>query len=163
MKVRFFSLFSCLFFFLFAQAQDTKRQFDAVKITSSIHVDGIADDDAWTKATILTDFIQWEGDVGDPASLKTEAKVLYSNKAIYIFAKSYDKRENIRRELAERDDIGNADFFGVILDPFLSGIDAFEFIVSAAGTQFDAKVSQNGEDSDWDAVWDSAVKIDDDG
>ncbi len=164
MKTHHLYIAICLFLSFFAQAQDgAKRQFNAIKIASPIHIDGLADDDAWTKAPLLTDFVQWEGDVGNPSSLKTEARVLYSDKAIYVFAKSYDKQENIRKELAERDNIGNADFFGVILDPFLSEIDAFEFIVSAAGTQFDAKISQNGEDNNWDAVWNSAVKIEDDG
>jgi len=167
MKSHPFFLFFFLFLSFFAQAQDTtipKKEFNAVKISSTIRIDGVADEADWAKSTILTDFTQWQGDVGDPSALNTEARVLYSNKAIYVFAKSFDKRENIRRELAERDDIGNADFFGFLIDPFLSEIDAFEFIVSAAGTQFDAKISQqNGEDNNWDAVWDSAVKIEDDG
>jgi len=161
-----------LFFFVVclvsrqAEAKDespTKKQFDAVKISSAMRIDGIADEADWAKAPMLTDFTQWAGDVGDPSAVKTEVRILYSDKAIYLFAKNYDKRKDIRRELAERDDIGNADFFGLVIDPFLSEIDGSEFIVSAAGTQFDAKISQNGEDSDWDAVWSSAVKIEDDG
>lgn len=164
MKATFFVGIFLMFSF-FAQAQESapKRQFDAVKITSNIKIDGVPDEAEWAQAPILTDFIQWDGDVGDPASAKTEVRVLYNDKAIYVFVKNYDKREDIRRELAERDDIGNADFFGLVIDPFLSGIDGTEFIVSAAGTQFDAKISPNGEDNDWDAVWDSAVKIEDDG
>ena len=161
----------CSFFFFAClvsqqiQAQDgiSKKKFEAVKISSNIHIDGVADEADWAKAPVLTDFIQWEGDVGEPSTVKTEVRILYSDKAIYLFAKNYDKREDVRRELAERDDIGNADFLGLVLDPFLSEIDGSEFIVSAAGTQFDAKISQNGEDNDWDAVWDSAVKIEDDG
>ncbi|HHB78710.1 MAG TPA: hypothetical protein ENK85_05720 [Saprospiraceae bacterium] len=167
MKTNFFFIVILLCFSFLAQAQklaiSTPKEFNAVKVSSNFHIDGLAKEADWAKAPVLTDFVQWQGDVGDPSAAKTEVKVLYSDKAVYVFAKLYDQRKDIRKELAERDDIGNADFFGFFVDPFLSEIDGTEFIVSAAGTQFDAKISQNGEDNDWDAVWDSAVKIEEDG
>ncbi len=167
MKSRFFYLLAVwLWCTFFAQAQEkaqpVHKEFDAVKIHAPIHVDGVGDEPAWSKATVLTGFTQWDGDVGKPATSPTEVRVLYSNKAVYILAKNYDQSSDIRKELSERDGIGNADFFGFFFDPFLSEIEGTEFIVSAAGTQFDAKLNQNGEDDSWDAVWDSAVKINED-
>ena len=167
MKPILYCLLMLLFCPFFAQAQSEptpeKKHFEAVKIQTSIHVDGIANEPEWQQSPVLTNFTQWDGDVGEPATAKTEVRILYSNKAIFVFAKNYDKPSDIRTELGERDQIGNADFFGFYLDPFLSEIEATEFIVSAAGTQFDAKITPNGEDNGWDAVWDSAVNIDEDG
>ncbi len=152
---------------IFAQAQDSKelpkRTFQAKRTSESIKIDGKAEEAAWAEATILTDFTQWQGaEVGAPSIAKTEVKVLYSDAAVYIFARSYDKRTDVRKELSERDGIGNADFFGVLLDPFMSEIEAFEFIVTAAGTQFDAKIATFGEDNNWDAVWNSKVVVEED-
>lgn len=162
--IKFTSLVFLLFFITFAQAQDddTKKHFKAVKIDHKITIDGKDNEADWQKAPILTDFTQWQGDVGKPSTVKTEVRVLYDNHAVYIFVTNYDKREDVRTELSERDGIGNADFFGLFFDPFMSEINAFEFIVSATGGQFDAKMSQNGEDRAWDAVWGSKVVIHDD-
>lgn len=148
-------LLLCLCFF--AQGQDTdekaKKTFSAKRTNESIRIDGKDLESDWNKAPILTDFTQWQGaSVGSPSIAKTEVKILYSNAAIYVFARNYDNRADVRKELSERDGIGNAGFFGLLLDPFLSEIEAFEFIVTAAGTQFDAKISTFGEDNNWDAV-----------
>ena len=47
----------------------------------------------------------------------------------------------------------------LLIDPFNNGLDAFEFAVTPAGVQWDAKVVNNREDSSWDGVWNSATEI----
>jgi hypothetical protein len=53
--------------------------------------------------------------------------------------------------------------FGIAIDAYNSGQNAFYFIVSAAGVQIDKIMSPTGQDYNWDAVWNSAVQIDEDG
>src|SRR6476620_9984384 len=69
------------------------------------------------------------------------------------------KPEDISAELVNRDQVGNSDFIDIILDTYNDKINASEFALTAAGVQFDAKFSSNGEDEAWDAVWEGAAKI----
>mgnify|MGYP000569044432 CR=1 FL=1 len=62
-------------------------------------------------------------------------------------------------QLGERDDRLNADHFTVSFDTYNKKLDAFTFKVSASGVQSDSRIS----DEAFNAVWESAVQIVDDG
>ncbi len=146
-------------------AQEVKKM-NAVRTGKSPKIDGVLDDEAWQNAPIAANFIEFRPNPGKPEkeSQKTEVKIVYDNSAIYVAARMYDNPDSIAREIAARDQVGNADFFGVIFDTYLDKINANGFYVTAAGSQFDAKYSAvGGEDSNWNAVWESNVKIDKEG
>src|SRR5690606_19222008 len=67
--------------------------------------------------------------------------------------------EKILKELTERDGIGNDDFFFILLNGYNDRQQCLQFIVTAAGVQYDAKMTNGNEDSSWNGVWYSAVKI----
>lgn len=155
-------LLSLLIGFLFTASTSAQQSLSANRTTSEIKIDGSLNDKAWADAEIATDFITWQPNPGLKASEKTEVKIIYDDDAFYISAKMYvPSRDSIMTELTQRDDVGNTDFFGIFLDTYGNGTDAFEFIVGATGVQFDAKLSDNGEDNNWDAVWFSAVELTD--
>ncbi len=139
-----------------------KRNLEISKITESPKIDGILNDIAWKDASVANNFFQFEPYNGKEPSLPTEVKVAYDNNAIYIGATLYDSNpDSILKELSVRDafDGANADLFAVILNPFNDGVNAVNFMVSAAGVQSDAKLTGNNDDINWDAVWESEVKI----
>ncbi|WP_379086970.1 carbohydrate binding family 9 domain-containing protein [Pedobacter sp. UC225_65] len=143
-----------------------KKKLQAQRTTISPKIDGILDDAVWEKAPIATDFIENRPVPGrvEPKEGRTEIKILYDDRAIYIAARMYDNPDSVVHELVSRDNIGNADFIGIVFDTFLDGVNGNGFYVTAAGVQFDAKYSLIGdEDSNWNAVWESNVKIDDKG
>ncbi|MFC2151992.1 DUF5916 domain-containing protein, partial [Bacteroidota bacterium] len=143
-----------------------KRTLETNKVTTSPKIDAEFDDDCWINATIAKDFFQYEPYNGVDPSLPTEVKVVYDDHAIYFAAKMYDTNpDSILKELSTRDsfDGANADLFGVIINTFNDGVNAVSFIVSASGVQSDAKLTGDDDDENWDAVWESAVKITDDG
>ena len=134
------------------------------KISEAITIDGILDDPAWAESESVSDFISFRPVSGEPAKYDTEVKVVYNDHSIYFGAYMEDvSRDSIMTQLTERDDLGNTDFFLVILDTYQSGNDALEFIVASTGVQLDAKVTSEGEDNNWDAVWNSAVHLTDQG
>ena len=165
------SLVPGLFLFLFsitlsAQTPGAEKKLPARRTTSSPKIDGILDDEVWKDAPIVTGFIENNPIPGrvESADRRTEVKVLYDDNAIYLAARMFAKPDSIAHELVSRDQIGNADFFGVFLDTYLDRINGNGFIVTAAGSQFDAKYSQvGGEDENWNAVWESEVKLDEQG
>ncbi|MEH3115946.1 DUF5916 domain-containing protein [Pedobacter terrae] len=157
-----------VFSYVFSQAQDIskQRQLEAKRTLQSPKIDGVLDDECWNNVPLATDFIQIRPNPGkiDTHDRRTEMKVLYDDVAIYVYARMYDHPDSVSHELVSRDHIGNADFISIIVDPFYDKMNGNGFFVTAAGVQFDAKYSQVGdEDANWNAVWESAVKIDDKG
>ncbi len=151
-----------ILFFTPCFAQEVKKM-NAVRTETSPKVDGILDDEVWKQAVSAKGFIELRPVPGrlERENNRTEVKIIYDNSAIYIAAWMFDSPDSIAREVVTRDQVGNSDFIGIIFDTYLDRINALGFFVTAAGSQFDAKYSQTGdEDSNWNAVWDSAVKID---
>lgn len=115
---------------------------------------------SWKSAGIATDFKELNPSEGKPAVYNTEVKVLYDDNNIYILGYCYDDHpDSIMTQLGERDDRLNADLFSVSFDTYNKKIDAFTFRVSASGVQSDSRIS----DQAFNAVWESAVEIVDDG
>lgn len=99
----------------------------------------------------------------EPNEKRTEVKVVYDNEAIYFGATMYDDEPaKILKELSQRDNSGIADRIGIFLNGYNDGQQEFSFLVSAAGVQEDFLFTEsNGEDSSWDAIWESKTQITD--
>ncbi|MFN0275754.1 MAG: DUF5916 domain-containing protein [Chitinophagales bacterium] len=140
-----------------------KKEMTAIRTTESIQIDGALTENAWSSASPASEFTQFQFKHNVPSAYNTEVKILYDNNALYVGAYMFDPSpDSIMQELSTRDNLGSADFFDVILDPYNEGINALEFIISASGVQLDAKMypnNNNGEDFNWDAVWQSETKL----
>lgn len=161
--MRYFILLVCLIsYFSYGQ----KKTVAATKKTTPITIDGKLDDWNWAESNIATDFVMFEPDNGVPIApeKRTEIKLQYDNQALYIAAKLYDNEPSqIQKELTQRDNFGVSDHFGVFINGFNDGQQDFRFFVSAAGVQMDCLATEASEDYSWDAIWESAVKITDEG
>ena len=73
------------------------RNLPAVKTDRSIKIDGNLDDAAWLTASVAKDFIQNFPKAGEPATVRSEVRILYDNTAIYIGAMLYDDPSLIRK------------------------------------------------------------------
>ena len=157
-------IYILLFSPLFAYSQQKQKVYEATRTQDHIQIDGKLTEEAWKMGNLATDFIALEPVPGEKAHEKTDVTILYSDEAIYIGAHLHDvAKDSILKELTERDQIGNTDWFGFVVDTYRDEINGFEFIVTAAGVQFDAKLSAFGEDSEWNAVWYSETTITDEG
>ncbi|MBK6265667.1 carbohydrate binding family 9 domain-containing protein [Marivirga sp. S37H4] len=150
-----------------AQSADSipRKNITIQKIINAPKIDGILDDEVWKNAPIATDFVERMPNNGVPApdSLQTEVKILYDDLGIYFGASMKDPHpEKIMKELTQRDNIGADDFFFILLNGYNDRQQSMQFIVTAAGVQYDAKMTNGDEDNSWDAVWYSEVKINDD-
>lgn len=170
MRLKTIILLTALFFSVPVFCQTKTVQ--AVKIAKAPKMDGLLNDEAWMNITPATHFIQNYPDVGQPASKKTEVKVVYDNSAIYFGVYLYDNPALVRKQLTARDDEYNkdVDYFTVFLDTYNDKQNGFEFVVTSANVQSDAKLGPNlGNtnngigDKSWDAVWESKVQFHDDG
>src|ERR1700693_2649240 len=117
-----FLLFGCCQLAAGAQSDDAHR-IEAVRAAAPIHIDGALDEAAWRNAPIATDFIQNEPREGEPASERTEVRVLYDDAYLYIGVSAHDSSPNdiIVNELKKDFDPLATDLFEVILDTFHDG------------------------------------------
>jgi len=141
-----------------------KKELIAVRVTTKPVIDGNLADEVWKGIPTATDFIQYEPLNGEPSNFKTEARIVYTDYSIIVGVLMYDSNpDGIFKGLSKRDDLNNTDFLSILIDPFNNGLDAFEFIITPAGVQWDAKVVKGNEDSSWNAVWNSAAIINEKG
>ncbi|MTK52272.1 DUF5916 domain-containing protein [Paludibacter sp.] len=138
-----------------------RKQFTITRTPTAPKIDALPTDKVWKQASPITDFIQQSPINGGTPSQKTEVKMLYDDRAIYVLALLYDsKPDSIFSELGDRDsgDEANADLFSVEINPYNNGLNSMEFMVSAAGVQMDSKNDIDQMHKSWDAVWKSAVQ-----
>ena len=136
------------------------KTLETSRTTEKIKIDGAGLEASWLNANIATDFLELNPTEGNKPRFKTDVKVLFDDNNIYILGYCYDDHpDSILTQLGERDDRLNADLFTVSFDTYNKKLDAFTFSVSASGVQSDSRVS----DDAFNAVWESAVQIVDDG
>ncbi|HEX8656084.1 MAG TPA: DUF5916 domain-containing protein [Hymenobacter sp.] len=138
-----------------------KRQLQAVRISTPPKLDGLLDEAVWQSAPVASQFYELEPTPGPVEKHPTEVRVLYDDNALYIGAIMHDvAQDSILRELSNRDEIGNSDWFGVFLDTYNDHLNGYQFILTPGGVQVDARQSPaNGEDGNWNAVWDSRTAL----
>ncbi|HSH75068.1 MAG TPA: DUF5916 domain-containing protein, partial [Longimicrobiales bacterium] len=157
---------------------------DAGSSLGPIELDGVLDEPDWARGRVFSGFTQGQPVEGDPADQDTEVRVLLGDDAVWIGARMWDSEpEVIEARLTRRDDFGGGgggggrggggggrggsatyDMFGVMFDPNLDGLTGYAFAVSAANVQSDTYLYEDDQqDGAWDAVWSSAVSIDDRG
>ncbi|KUJ51168.1 DUF5916 domain-containing protein [Chryseobacterium sp. JAH] len=160
-------LFSCTAYSQKKEVNHIERKQITIRKTSSTpKIDGILDDVEWQNIPVSTQFIERNPNNGKPQadSIRTEVRILYDDTGIYFGAQMYDPEPTkIAKELTERDGISNDDFFGVTLNGYNDKQQSLEFVVTAAGVQFDAKITSDGEDDSWNSIWYSGAKINDTG
>jgi len=154
---------------LFLNAGNDKKKVEAIRINSSVQIDGELKEDAWKNAPAATDFIEYSPYNGHTGTFRTEVRFLYDNTALYIGARMYDPAPDsipMQTSLRDPDDL-NADDFGILISPFNDGINAFGFVVYSSDVQADLKIpsvsTNGGNDYSWNAVWQSKAKLTKDG
>lgn len=160
-----FILISFIVFFCTSYSQN-KKTLHIQRTANAPKIDGNLNDSAWDTAETATGFIQFKPEMGksETEENKSIVKITYDDTAIYIGAYLYDDPSLIMRQFNSRDNFGQSDFFGLILNPNNDAQNDSEFFVFSSGAQADAIATPtSGEDFSWNAVWDSSVKIVNDG
>ncbi|MEO6525071.1 MAG: DUF5916 domain-containing protein [Gemmatimonadaceae bacterium] len=134
----------------------------ASRATAPPVLDGRTDDPAWVDAQIIDQFLEYEPNEGKESRFRTEARVTFDARYLYVLARMYDPApDSIVSLLSRRDVKTNSEQLKLIIDSYHDKKTAFEFIVNPAGVKRDFYVYNDGnEDASWDAVWEVATKID---
>jgi hypothetical protein len=126
-----------------------------------IDIDGHLDEPLWANALVLE--LDYEVRPGEniPPPVRTEVLLTHNRTHLCAAFRAYDSNPNeIRAHVTDRDEIGDDDWVGIILDTFNDEQRCYDLLVNPLGVQQDAIESESGGSS-WDAIWDSAGRITD--
>jgi len=134
----------------------------ATRATTAPVLDGNTDDPAWQNAQVIDQFLQYQPKKGAETRFKTEVRVTYDDKYIYVLGRMYDPAPDSIVSLLSRRDIRTAsEQLKIVIDSYHDRRTGFEFCVNPAGVKRDYYVyDDNNEDPTWDGIWDVATKID---
>lgn len=140
---------------------EARRAVTALRIDTNerIVIDGRLDEAVWSRAIPARDFRQQDPDNGAPATEPTEVRVLFTRDALYFgvtcFDSEPDKWLGYQRR---RDEFLQAD------DRFMWNIDTYNteqssyfFEMNPSGLMGDALRNGNGQNRQWDGIWDARV------
>lgn len=135
----------------------------AVKATGPIAIDGRLDEPDWRRAPVLSDFIQQLPATGMPATFRTEVRILYDRRMLYVSAVNLDPEPH-KAIIAglERDfNTGQSDIFGLALDTFHDKRNAFLWALNPGGAWRDEQVFNDSRTvvEAWEGVFWSRTRI----
>lgn len=150
-----------------AQDSSLNKSIKAERISndSEIEIDGLLSEGVWNTASISSNFVQNRPVDGGTPSQRTEVRILYSNKYIYVGATAFDTSpDSIAATLFRRDGDEFSDWLFVNIDSYNDNRTAFTFGVNPRGVQKDIMYfNDTEEDALWDAVWEVETTMNSDG
>jgi len=162
-----------------AESAEARPSTTAVPSEVAPLLDGVVlGDPAWDKATAATGFRQTKPDEGQPASERTEVRVIFTESILYVGVVCYDTDPaSITVSGSRRDSsLDDTDSLQIILDTFQDEQSGFVFGTSPAGQEYDGQVVNAGEgrlgrstttssgsgagfNGNWDGVWEVRTAV----
>ncbi|MBS1653226.1 MAG: carbohydrate binding family 9 domain-containing protein [Bacteroidetes bacterium] len=149
------------------------REVHAKHTSLPVKIDGLLNDEAWKDATEFSDYTEFRPKIGrkEDFANRTVCYLMYADDGFYFGGYCHERtKDSIAMELSGRDGFGTNDYIGLIIDTYKDHLNGFEYFLTPLGEQWDAKMSpadnssnNGGEDFTWNAVWESAVAMHDDG
>ncbi|HEV8150604.1 MAG TPA: DUF5916 domain-containing protein, partial [Gemmatimonadales bacterium] len=135
----------------------------ASRRSEPIVIDGRLTEAIWKTAQPATTFRQAQPHPGDPATQRTEVRILFDDDALYLGARMFDDRgaAGVRTQLVRRDqNAKNSDQLQLIFDTFHNHLGRTIFTVNPSGVKQDAGQATEFADPSWDPVWQVKTQVD---
>lgn len=112
-------------------------------------IDGRVDDAAWEGVTPHTTFTQQDPQMGEPATERTEVRLLFGPQHVYVSFINFDQDpSSIIMSQARRDaSLAETDSVIVVFDTFNDSQNAFVFGTNPLGIEYDGQVAREGQSS----------------
>ncbi|MDA2924511.1 carbohydrate binding family 9 domain-containing protein [Acidobacteria bacterium AH-259-O06] len=150
-------------------AQHAKREFyviEAHRVQKGPHIDGFLDDEVWQSAALIDQFTQQEPKESAPATERTEVRILYDARCLFIGVYAFDSNSAgvIATEMRrDSDRLFDEDNFQVIIDTFNDSRSGYMFVTNPLGAKLEQQIFEEAEGSrsgnnsnvnrNWDGVW----------
>ncbi len=150
-----------------AVGQNGRPALEVGHLPSALDLDGRLDEPAWLTARAIPHLTMTEPVEGGDLVGATVVRVLVDNRTIVIGVTCHDPdpARIVSYSKARDSELRGEDHIKLILDTFLDGRSGYIFAVNPSGARYDALVANfgEGENSDWDAVWEARTARDADG
>jgi len=153
----------------------------ASRVKEGPTIDGdVLGESTWQSAAPVSAFWQEQPDQGQPASERTEVRVIFTNDTLYVGVVCYDHDPNtIVVSDSRRDaDLDETDSFRILFDTYRDLQNGFVFGTNPAGIEYDGQVTNEGQGGgglrfgsvagsgggfnvNWDGAWRVRTKISD--
>lgn len=159
------TLLAILFFIQYTTGQENNNfpppenplEIHATKVVGTITIDGKLNEMDWEKAPIISDFFKIEPVQGEDYRYKTEVKILFDDKNLYVgaFCKDSLGTKGIRIQDLRRDfSYGENDIFAIQIDAQNTKQYAVSFQTTPYGNQRDLQsFNDTYKDNNWNALW----------
>jgi len=108
----------------------------AQRASSAPRIDGRDDDAVWQTGRAISDFRQFEPRIGADPSFRTEFRVAFDDRNLFVFVRAYDPHpDSIMRALSRRDVRGPSDQIKIIVDSYNDRRTGFEPTASSVTTR----------------------------
>jgi hypothetical protein len=139
---------------------------EALAISEPLKVDGVLDEEVWSRAQVASGFTQRERPE-EPATELTEFMVVYTPTTLYIGFRCFDSQPEgiVAKEMEYDGRLFRDDSIIVLIDTFHDHRNAYFMETNPTGAILDALSTDEGRglNSDWDGVWSVASRITADG
>jgi hypothetical protein len=134
----------------------------AARVSPPPVIDGRDDDPVWRAVPVIDQFLEYEPQEGAATRFRTEVRVAYDDRYLYVLARMFDPApDSIVSLLSRRDVRTQSEQLKLVIDSYHDGRTAYQFITNPAGVKRDFYVYNDvTEDASWDAVWDVGTTID---
>jgi hypothetical protein len=142
------------------------KRLHIVRIDAAPVIDGVLDEEAWSRAARVDDLHQLDPVEYAAPSQPTEIHLYYDDDALYVGARLWDSDvERITAQvLRQGEGLGSEDRFAVILDPYLDRRSGYRFQVNPNGVRWEALYQDTANlESNWDGIWQGAATRDAEG
>lgn len=133
-----------------------------VRTESPPVIDGRPDDAAWRDAPVIDQFLEYEPNTGAEPRFRTEIRLLYDDRYLYVLGRMYDPAPDSLISLLSRRDVRTeSEQIKILIDSYHDRRTAYQFILNPVGVKRDFFVyNDQVEDPTWDGVWDGHASID---
>ena len=140
-----------------AQEINGRRTMVAIRLNAdeSLELDGRLDEPFWSRAVPAGDFRQVDPDNGRPATELTEVRIAFDADSLFMGVMAFDSDpDGIIATQKRRDETLPADDkFRWTIDTFLDARGGYFFEMNPLGAMSDALLGINGQNRQWDGIW----------
>ena len=159
-QIRIFALVALLACFTTFAETENEATAVAHPLTTTPTFDGnVRGDEGWADIVPFSNFTQHLPNIGEPASLKTEVYLGYTDEALHIGFISYED------DLEEMFISGNgweSDGVLVVIDTYQNEVSGYGFSTNQVGAEWDTSVYNGNTDWNWSTVWQVKSQIHED-
>jgi hypothetical protein len=159
-----------------AEAQTGRPEVRAYRLAEgeSIVIDGAPDEAAWHKAEPATNFLQRDPDNGDPATEKTEVRIVFDRDRLILGVTCFDSEPDrlLGNQMQRDQSFGSDDRFMFSIDPFNDGRTGYFFEINPSGAMGDGLITSptgggggfggggfgGAMEKSWDGIWLARVR-----